>query len=115
MASPFTVELTMPEPPGEAQARAANDLTEPARAIGLRLTGRAAGELQYKPRMQFPFMIVLWHTLNGEKMTVKFDPGEGGGTRVTINGAVARGSYPLASEPEHWTEALGGSTGDGPR
>jgi hypothetical protein len=108
MASPFTVELSMPEPPAEAQARAANDLTEHARAMGLRLTKRAAGELQYKPRVQFPFLIMLWHNLNGEKMTVKFEPGESGGTRVSISGAVARGKHSLASDPEHWAESLGG-------
>ena len=110
MASPFTVELSMPAPPSEAQARAANDLTGAASAVGLRLTKRTAGELQYRPRVQFPFLIMLWHTLNGEKMTVRFDPGEGGGTRVTINGTVARGNHPLASEPEHWMEALAGSS-----
>ena len=109
MASPFTVELSMPEPPAEAQARAADTLTDPARAVGLRLTRRAAGELQYKPRVQFPFLIMLWHNLSGEKMTVKFAPGESGGTRVSISGAVARDRHPLASDPEHWTEALGGS------
>lgn len=110
MASPFTVELSMPEPPAEAQARAVNDLTEPARAIGLRLTKRAAGELRYKPRIQFPFLIMLWHNLSGEKMTVKFESGESGGTRVSISGAVARARHPLASDPEHWTESLGGET-----
>jgi hypothetical protein len=108
MASPFTVELSMPEAPAEAQARAVDALTEPARAVGLRLTKRGAGELQYKPRVQFPFLIMLWHNINGEKMTVTFEPGESGATRVLISGAVARGNHPLASDPEHWTEALGG-------
>jgi hypothetical protein len=51
---------------------------------------------------------MLWHNLNGERMTVKFAPGEGGGSRVSISGAVARGKHPLASDPEHWTESLGG-------
>lgn len=110
MASPFTVELSVPEAPSEAQARAANELTEAAKAVGLRLTKRTGGELQYGPRMRFPFVIMLWHTLNGEKMTVKFEPGAGGGTRVVISGAVARGNHPLASEPEHWMESLGGAT-----
>ena len=108
MASPFTVELSMPEPPAEAQARAASDLTEPARIVGLRLTKRAPGELQYKPRVQWPFLVMLWRNLTGEKMTVKFEPGESGGTRVTISGAVARGKHPLAADAEHWSEALGG-------
>jgi hypothetical protein len=110
MASPFTITLSMPESPADAQARAANELTNAAKAVGLRLTGRAAGELQYKTSVQFPFTLRLWHTLNGEKMTIRFEPGESGGTRVTINGAVARGKHPLASDPEHWTESLGGST-----
>jgi hypothetical protein len=60
--------------------------------------------------VQFPFLIMLWHNLNGEKMTVRFEPGASAGTRVTINGAVARGKHPLAADPEHWTESLGGAT-----
>ena len=108
MASPFTVELSTPEPPAEAQARAASDLTEPARIVGLRLTKRAPGELQYKPRVQWPFLVMLWRNITGEKMTVKFEPGESGGTRVTISGAVASGKHPLAADAEHWSEALGG-------
>ena len=112
MASPFTVELTMREAPGEAQARAESSLEEPARLVGLRLTKRGADELHYKPRVQFPFLIMLWHNLNGERMTVKFEPGDSGGTRVTLNGAVARAKHPLAVDPEHWTESLGGATTD---
>lgn len=109
MASPFTVELSMSEPPAEVQARAADALAEPARAVGLRLTKRGAGELQYKPRVQFPFLIMLWHNLNGERMTVKFASAESGGTRVSISGAVARGRHALAVDPEHWTESLSGA------
>lgn len=106
MARPFSVELSMREPPAEAQARAADALAEPARAVGLRLTKRGGRELRYRPRVQFPFLIMLWHNLNGERMTVRFEPGEGGGTRVALNGAVARGKHPLASDREHWTPAL---------
>jgi hypothetical protein len=40
-------------------------------------------------------------------MTVKFELGETGGTRVTISGAVARASHALAADPEHWSDALG--------
>ena len=109
MASAFNVELSMSESPAEAQARAADALTEPASAIGLRLTERGAGELSYRPRVQLPFLIMLWHNLNGEKMTVKFEPADGGGTRVTISGAVARAKQPLATDPGHWTDALDGS------
>ena len=100
----------MREAPAEAQARAASALDEPARLVGLRLTKRGAGELHYKPRVQFPFLIMLWHNLNGEKMTARFEPGESGGTRVTLNGAVARGKHPLANDPEHWTDSLGSTT-----
>ena len=107
MASPFNVELTMSQPPSEAQSRAAEALKDPARAVGLRLTKRGAGELGYRPRVQFPFLIMLWHTLNREQMTVSFAPGDAGGTHVRISGAVARGSHPLAADPEHWSEALG--------
>jgi hypothetical protein len=110
MASSFSVELSMSEPPAQAQAQAANDLTDAARAVGLRLTKRGAGELSYRPRVQFPFLIMLWHNLNREHMTVKFAPGETGGTRVMISGAVARGNHTLAADSEHWSEALGGST-----
>jgi hypothetical protein len=109
MAVAFTVELSMREPPGEAQARAAIALSEPARAVGLRLTARGAGELGYRPRVQFPFLIMLYHNLNREQMTVRFEPGPTGGSRVTISGAVARGAHGLASDHEHWSEALGAS------
>lgn len=111
MATPFNVELTMHEAPAEAQARAAGALEEPARAVGLRLTKRGAGELGFKPRVQFPFLIMLYHNLSGEHMTVKFVPGEAGGTRVSISGSVARGNQPLAADPDHWVEALGGTAG----
>jgi hypothetical protein len=40
-------------------------------------------------------------------MSVTFQPGEAGGTRVTITGAVARSKHSLAADPEHWTDALG--------
>jgi hypothetical protein len=109
MASAFNIELAMSESPAEAQARAADAFTEPASAVGLRLTERGAGALKYRPLVQWPFLIVLWRNLNGEKMTVKFEPGVGGGTRVTINGAVARGKQPLATDPAHWRGALDGS------
>ncbi|MDE3070038.1 MAG: hypothetical protein KGJ43_04855, partial [Acidobacteriota bacterium] len=89
MARQFTVELTTSAPPAEAQAQAAGAFAEPALAVGLRLTGRGAGELRYRPRVQFPFLLMLWHTLNGERMTVGFAPTESGGSRVSISGAVA--------------------------
>jgi hypothetical protein len=59
MASTFNIELSMREAPAEAQARAATVLSEPARAVGLRLTKRGAGELHYKPHVQFPFLVML--------------------------------------------------------
>ncbi len=110
MAIPFDVELSMAEPPSEAQARAADALVAPARRVGLRLAKRGTGELGYSPRLQFPLLLMLWNTLTGVRMTVKFDPGDAGGTRVTIKGAVARARQPLAADPEHWAEALGAST-----
>ena len=109
MASKFKVELSMHEAPAEAQARAATALNEPARVVGLRLTRRGAGELAYRPRVQFPFLIMLWHNLNGEQMTVRFEPGATGGTRVTISGAVARANHAVAADPEHWSESIGAS------
>jgi hypothetical protein len=107
MANKFNVELAMREAPAEAQARAASALKEPARAVGLRLTQRAAGELGYRPRVQFPFLLMLWHNLNRERMIVTFEPDGSGGTRVRLSGAVARSRVALASDPEHWSEALG--------
>jgi hypothetical protein len=109
MPSAFNVELSMREPPDEAQARAATALVEPARAVGLRLTKRGAGELGYTPRVQFPFLVMLYHKLSGEQMTVKFEPGAEGGTSVTIRGKVAGSNHMLAEDPEHWSEALAAS------
>jgi hypothetical protein len=107
MASPFEVELSVAQSPEEAQSHAAGALAEAALTVGLRLTGQRPGELQYTPKVQFPFVRMLYHKLQGEKMTVTFSPGSDGGTSVTIRGGVARNVLPLASDPEHWTEALG--------
>lgn len=111
MASAFNVEFTMREAPAEAQSRAANELTEPARLIGLRLVRRGTDELIYRPRVQFPFLLMLYHSLSGERMTVSFEPDAGGGSRVSISGAVAKAKLPLASDSEHWTDVLGGTAG----
>ncbi len=110
MATAFNVELSMREAPADAQERAATALTEPARAIGLRLTKHGAGELSYRPRVKFPLLVSLWHRLNGEQMTIRFEPGAEGGTRVTISGGVAHGKHAMAADPERWSEALGGSS-----
>jgi hypothetical protein len=110
MPSAFNIELSMREAPAEAQARAASDLVEPARAVGLRLSKRGAGELGYTPRVQWPFLVMLYHKLSGEQMTVRFEQGSEGGTLVTISGKVAGGNRMLAEDPEHWSEALGAST-----
>jgi len=109
MPSAFNLELSMREAPSEAQARAATALVEPARAVGLRLTKRGAGELGYTPRVQFPFLIMLYHKLSGEHMAVKFESRAEGGTRVILSGKVAGGNQMLAEDPEHWSEALGAS------
>jgi len=107
MAKSFSVEISMNEEPAQAQALAANKLSDPARRVGLRLVGRSPGELRYRARVQFPFVLMLWHTLNGERMTVTFADRPDGGSRVKISGAVSGGSLELASDPEHWSEALG--------
>lgn len=109
MAKTFRVELSMREAPGEAQARAEAALNAPARAVALRLTQRGAGELAYRPRIGFPFLVNLWHHLNREQMTVTFEPDTNGGTHVTISGAVAGGNHAAAADPDHWSEALGAS------
>ena len=109
MPSTFNVELSMRQAPAEAQAHAATALTEPARAIGLRLTKRGAQELAYAPRKQWPFLVMLYHKLSGEQMTVRFEPAPEGGTHVVITGKVSGGNRMLAEDPEHWSEALGGS------
>lgn len=107
MASPFKVELSMRQAPSEAQSQAATALGDAALSVGLRQTDQRPGELQYSTRMRFPFLLMLWHKLQGERMTVSFVPAPDGGTQVTISGAVARNLHPLASDPEHWAEALG--------
>jgi len=109
MATQFNVELSMREAPSEAQGRAAQALREPARAVGLRLTKRGQGQLGYGPRVQFPFVIMLYHYISREHMTAEFRPGPSGGTQVTITGSVARGKQPLAADPDHWAEPLGAS------
>jgi hypothetical protein len=43
------------------------------------------------------------------RRSLKFEPEDGGGTHVTISGAVARAKQPLAADPRHWTDALNGS------
>ena len=107
MAQQFELELSMREDPAEAQARAASALEDPARAVGLRLTKRGAAELSYKTSVKFPFLLRLYHNLSGEGMTVAFQAAPDGGTRVTLTGAVARANHAVASDPEHWSEALG--------
>jgi hypothetical protein len=110
MPSAFNLEFSMREAPAEAQSRAAAALVEPARLVGLRLTKRGAGELGYTPRVQWPFVVMLYHKLSGEQMTVKFEPGTDGGTRITISGKVSGSNHMLAEDPEHWSEALGAPT-----
>ena len=108
MASKFSVEISTRDAPAEAQSRAASALSQPARALGLRLRTRGGGELSYGPRVQWPFLMMLFHRLNGERMEVRFDADESGGSRVTISGAVAKSKQPLAADADYWTEALGG-------
>jgi hypothetical protein len=109
MPRAFNVDLSMREAPAEAQARAATALVEPARLVGLRLNKRDAGELGYAPRVQWPFLVMLYHKLSGERMTVKFEPGAEGGTHVVISGRVSGDKQMLAEDPEHWSDALGAS------
>jgi hypothetical protein len=106
MPSAFSVELSMRDAPGEAQAHAARALADPARAVGLRLTKRGPGRLDYSPRVQWPFLVMLYHKLSGERMTVTFEPGPEGGTHVRIGGRVSGANHTLAADPEHWSEAL---------
>jgi hypothetical protein len=109
MASNFNVEFTMREAPGEAQATAASGLSQPARQLGLRQSKQSPGQLEFRPRVGFPLLLSLYRVLSGERMTVTFEPAASGGTSVSINGAVSRSKVPLASDPEHWTEGLGGA------
>ena len=109
MAVPFDIQLSMSEAPSEAQARAAESLADPARQVGLRLTKRGAGVLTFRPRVQFPFLLMLWHSITGERMTVSFQPDGQEGTRVLIAGVVSGAHHALAADPEHWTEGLGGT------
>jgi hypothetical protein len=107
MAKSFSVEISMNEEPAQAQALAASKLSDAARRVGLRLAAQSPGELCYRPRVQWPFLVMLWHRLNGEGMTVTFADRPDGGSRVRISGAVSGASVELASDPEHWSEALG--------
>jgi hypothetical protein len=107
MAKSFEVQIELGEPPEQAQARAASALGAAARAVGLRRTKTAQGELRYRPRVQFPFVLMLWHYLSREQMTVRFENGAAHGTLVRISGAVASSNHPLAQDSEHWSEALG--------
>jgi hypothetical protein len=107
MASKFSVEVSMREAPPEAQARAASALSQPARALDLRLRSRKGGELSYGPRVQWPFLLMLYRRLSGDCMNVHFEADAGGGSRVTISGAVAKSKQPLAADADYWTEALG--------
>ena len=109
MASKFRVSVSMSEAPAAAQAKAVSALEDAARRVGLRLTKRESGELGYRPRVQFPFFLMLWHYLSGERMTARFQAGASGGTTVTLAGAVAPGALALASDPGHWAEPLGAS------
>jgi hypothetical protein len=52
----------------------------------------------------YPLNLTLWQ--RGEKMTVKFEPAVGGGTRVTISGATLKSKQAKASDPQHWSQAL---------
>ena len=110
MAKTFSLELSMREAPDEAQALAATALKQPAAAVGLRLKNRGTRELAYRPSVGFPFLVNLWRHLDRQQMTVKFEPGASGGSRVTISGAVAGGKRALAANREHWSEALGASS-----
>lgn len=111
MAKSFSVELSTRDAPAEAQARASSALADPAKAVGLRLTSSEPGQLSYRPRVQFPFLLMLWHMLSGERMTVQFEPAPDGGSRVSIGGTVAAGCEPLAADPEHWSAPLGATPG----
>jgi hypothetical protein len=109
MASPFEVEFSTQEPPSEAQSHAAAALANAAKGVGLKLSNQSEGELQYKPPIQFPILLALSRRLGGEHMTVTFSPGTDGGTKVTIRGSIGRNRLQLASDPERWTEPLGGT------
>jgi hypothetical protein len=106
MGSKFEVEMTVREEPQEAQSRAAGALEDAAGAVGLRLAGRAPGQLRYRPPIQWPLLVALYHRLNGEQMAVSFRPADGGGTAITLQGSVARGRHALAADPEHWAGPL---------
>jgi hypothetical protein len=110
MATKFRVELLMSEAPAEARSRAETALKAPAKAVGLRLRSRGAEELYYRPPVGFPFLVNLWHQLDGEQMRVTFEPGTDGGTRVTLSGALAGARQRAAAEPEHWLAALGATS-----
>jgi hypothetical protein len=109
MGSKFEVEMTVRESPQEAQSRAAGVLKQAAGAVGLRLAARVPGQLRYRPPIQWPLLLALYHRFSGEQMVVSFRPADGGGTAIVLQGSVARGRLALAADPEHWAAPLAGT------
>jgi hypothetical protein len=68
---------------------------------GLRMSYDGFEAARGSPRTPIVPQLMLWRNLSGEKMTVKFEPSDGGGTGVTINGSVARAKRQLATDPGH--------------
>ncbi len=95
MAKTLRVELSMREAPGEAQAQAEAALKAPARAVALRQTQRGAGELAYRPRIDFPFLVNLWHHLNREQMTVT--SAEGSQCRPAVGPWITHSRAPIGN------------------
>jgi hypothetical protein len=106
MGKQFSVALTVRGNPEEAQSRATSALNDAARAVGLRLTSRSPGQLKYRPPIQWPLLVALYHRLSGEEMLVSFRPADGGGTLITLRGSVARRHAVLAADPAHWSGQL---------
>jgi hypothetical protein len=104
----FNIELAMSDSPAEAQARAAVAFTEAASAVGLDLPNVAPVSSTTDPSSG-GFSHRALAQPQRKKMTFKFEPADGGGTHVRIDGAVARAEQPLVTDPGHWTDALDGS------
>ena len=92
------------------QAASVRGLQPHARELGFRLAERRSTSLVYKPRLHFPFLVMLvpWlvRRARGEHLTIEFAPGEQV-TQVTITGRAS----PRAADREQWSEALARTIG----
>lgn len=105
MARSFSLDLSVPGSPTDAQARLRGLLIERMRrSAQMRLTTEEPSSLTFRPRWRFPLVLALYHQFSGEAVQVKFSAAEGG-TQVAVSGKVS-GAAEVVADREFWTEAL---------